>query len=66
MTRQYVDAGRGSATFLPLCECGWRGDPVTLRSRAWAQARTHALRVHADTAQADRALRAAQTREAAR
>ena len=39
-----IDAG--GCTFLPLCECGWRGLPMPDRSSALRTARHHELRAH--------------------
>ena len=36
----------GPVTFLPMCDCGWRGAVDNNRERAWAQAHAHALNVH--------------------
>nr|WP_300339930.1 hypothetical protein [Actinomyces sp.] len=41
--RTRVDRGR---TFLPLCECGWRGLPALTHEEALRQARHHEQRAH--------------------
>lgn len=35
---------------LPLCECGWRGDPAPSRISALAQLSRHQRRAHPDQA----------------
>lgn len=55
--RYNIDAGR---TFLPLCECGWRGYPVMTRADALDQLADHERAIHAD----DRDARVAQWRHA--
>ena len=37
---------------LPLCECGWRGDPVPSKLGALAQLSRHQHRAHQDQADA--------------
>lgn len=41
--RCLIDPG---ATYLPICECGWRGLPCTTRLEALREARTHETRAH--------------------
>ncbi len=48
-----IDQGR---THLPICECGWRGDPHLSRENALRQARTHELRAHTGDVDALRQL----------
>lgn len=38
-----IDAGR---TFLPVCACGWRGDPVLTRIKALELLKAHEERAH--------------------
>lgn len=54
MARIKVDGG--SATFLPLCECGWRGLPAASHGGALLQARHHEVRAHPGELHAAKAL----------
>lgn len=63
--RIHVD--RSVTTWLPLCECGWRGMPELSHMAALESARRHEACAHPGDKQALRALanaewRAAQTR----
>lgn len=51
-----VRVDRGGCTFLPLCECGWRGLPDTTHSGALQQARHHEMRAHPGHRNAEQAL----------
>lgn len=52
--RVKIDAG--GMTYLPLCDCGWRGLPSTSRGGALSDARHHELRAHPGDLQAAKAL----------
>ena len=54
MARVTIDAG--GRTFLPLCECGWRGLPQDDRGAARLEARHHEVRAHPGEKDALRAL----------
>jgi hypothetical protein len=45
--KQNVD--KGACSFLPMCDCGWRGQIATTRETAWAVAHKHALNEHPGT-----------------
>lgn len=54
----------GGRTYLPICECGWRGLPSMSHAQALEEARAHELRAHPGDKQALRALVAARARHA--
>ncbi|MCI6557111.1 hypothetical protein [Schaalia hyovaginalis] len=57
-----IDQGR---TLLPICDCGWRGDPTLDRGNALQQGRDHELRAHTGDKDALRSLNAYRWRHAA-
>ena len=54
--RIHVDAS--SCTFLPMCECGWRGLPAASHERALTQVSEHERYAHPGDRHARRALSA--------
>lgn len=54
--RIHVDAS--SCTFLPMCECGWRGLPAASHERALTQVSEHEQQAHPGDRHARRALSA--------
>lgn len=57
-----VDAG--GRTYLPICECGWRGLPGLTHLDALTQGRRHEYRAHPGDHHAHRALNAYRARHA--
>ena len=51
-----VDAS--ACTYLPMCECGWRGLPAASHERALSQSCEHERRAHPGDKNARRALNA--------
>lgn len=47
----------GARSYLPLCPCGWRGQPDLDRSAALHQARHHEQRAHPGDQEVVRQLR---------
>lgn len=64
MPRIRIDAG--ARTFMPVCECGWRGLPEDDRLTARRAARHHEQRAHPGDKQALRALNNQRHRDALR
>lgn len=62
MAKVRIDAG--GSTFLPVCECGWRGLPEDDRSAARLAGRHHELRAHTGEKDALRALNNQRHRDA--
>lgn len=54
--RIHVDAS--AYTYLPMCECGWRGLPAASHERALTQVSEHERRAHPGDRHARRALSA--------
>ena len=54
--RIHVDAS--ACTFLPMCECGWRGLPAASHERALTQVSEHERYAHPGDRPARRALSA--------
>lgn len=54
--RIHVDAS--ACTYLPMCECGWRGLPAASHERALTQVSEHERYAHPDDRHARRALSA--------
>lgn len=56
----HVDAS--ACSFLPLCECGWRGSPASSHERALGEIADHERRCHPGHNHARKALRSYQWR----
>nr|DAT35874.1 MAG TPA: hypothetical protein [Caudoviricetes sp.]DAW62428.1 MAG TPA: hypothetical protein [Caudoviricetes sp.] len=54
--RIHVDAS--ACTYLPMCECGWRGLPAASHERALTQVSEHERHAHPGDRHARRALSA--------
>lgn len=64
MARVRIDAG--GSTFMPICECGWRGLPEDDRTTARQAGRRHELGTHPGEKDALRAYNNQRHRDASR